>query len=95
MKADMSKMLPKERPPTTPGEVLIKEFMKPIEMTQLALAKKMGVSVQRVNPLINGKRGVSAETAFLLARVLETSPEFWMNLQVRCDLWEAHRKLGK
>lgn len=82
-------MLPKNRRPTSPGEILLEEFLKPSAMTQVALAEAMGVPIQRVNTLINGKRGVTAETALKLARVLKTSPEFWMNLQVACDLWDA------
>jgi addiction module HigA family antidote len=87
-------MLPKNRPPTPAGEILLEEFLRPLGMTQLALAEKMGVPIQRVNTLINGKRSVTAETAVLLSRVLGTSPEFWMNLQTRCDLWAAERKLA-
>lgn len=82
-------MIPKNRRPSTPGEILSEEFLGPLEMTQVALAEKMGVPVQRVNTLINGKRGVTAETALKLARVLNTTPEFWMNLQTACDLWDA------
>jgi addiction module HigA family antidote len=82
-------MIPKNRRPSSPGEILLEEFLKPLGMTQSALAEKMEVPIQRVNTLINGKRGVSAETALKLGRVLETTPEFWMNLQVACDLWDA------
>lgn len=82
-------MLPKNRPPTTPGEILVQEYLGPAKMTQETLAKKMGVSVQTVNLLINGKRNVTAETAWRLARVFDTSPELWMNLQMRVDLWRA------
>jgi antitoxin HigA-1 len=87
-------MSPTHRPPTSPGEILLEEFLKPLGMTQLALAEKMGVPIQRVNTLINGKRAVTAETAILLSRALRTSPEFWMNLQTGCDLWAARRKLA-
>ena len=82
-------------PPVTPGEILEEEFLKPLGMTQVALAAKMGVPIQRVNTVISGKRGVTAETAVLLARVLETSAEFWMNLQAKFDLWHAERELAK
>jgi addiction module HigA family antidote len=88
-------MLPKNRPPTPPGEVLLEEFLKPADMTQTALAERMGVPVQRVNLLIKGKRAVTAETALLLAKVFATSPEFWMNLQARWDLWHARRELER
>jgi addiction module HigA family antidote len=82
-------MLPTHRAPTHPGEILAEEFLAPLAMTQLKLASKMGVPVQRVNLLVNGKRGVTAETALLLAKVLKTSALFWMNLQVAWDLWAA------
>lgn len=87
-------MLPKNRPPTPPCEILTEEFLTLLnKMTQAALAKKMGVSVQTVNLLINGKRSVTAETAWRLARVFNTSPEFWMNLQMAVDLWRARATL--
>ena len=63
-------------------------------MTQLALAEKMGIPIQRINSIINGKRAVTAETAVLLSRTFGVSSEFWMNLQTRCDLWAAERKLA-
>lgn len=86
-------MIPRNRKPTHPGEILREEFLKPMEMSQVELAKKMGVPIQRVNTLINGKRDVTAETAILLARALKTSSEFWMNLQVAYDLYEAMRSM--
>jgi addiction module antidote protein, HigA family len=82
-------MIPKSRKPTHPGEILVEEFLKPMGLSQVELARKMGVPIQRVNTLINGKRDMSAETAVLLSRALKTSSEFWMNLQVACDLYEA------
>ena len=82
-------MIPKNRKPTHPGEILLEDFLKPKGMSQIQLAGKMGVSVQRVNTLINGKRDVSAETAVLLARTLKTTPEFWMNAQRDVDLWDT------
>src|ERR1700751_1828541 len=88
------RMIPSHREPTHPGEVLLHEFLKPMKMSQIALAQKLGVSLQRVNTLINGKRDISAETAVLLAQVFKTSPEFWMNLQVACDLYDAKRRLA-
>jgi addiction module HigA family antidote len=87
-------MIPKNRPPTTPGEILLEEFLKPKNMTQTELAAKMEVPIQRVNTLIAGKRGVTAETAILLARVFETTAEFWMNLQNAVDLYQARHKLA-
>lgn len=86
-------MVPKHRKPVHPGEVLLEEFLKPLGMSQVELARKMGVPIQRVNTLIKGKRDMSAETAILLSRALRTSSEFWMNLQVTCDLFKAQRAL--
>ncbi len=85
-------MLPKNRPPTAPGEMLLEEFLKPRGVTQVELASRMGVPVQRVNTIVNGKRGITAETAILLAEALDTTPEFWMGLQADYDLWHALRK---
>lgn len=86
-------MIPKHRSPVHPGEILVEEFLAPKGISQVELARRMGVPVQRVNTLINGKRDMSAETAILLSRALKTSSEFWMNLQVVCDLYEAQRLL--
>ncbi|MBI3181798.1 MAG: HigA family addiction module antidote protein [Myxococcales bacterium] len=88
-------MLPKNRTPTPPGEVLAEEFLAPLGMTQTELAQKMGVPVQRVNLLVNGKRAITAETALLLARIFEASPEFWMNLQAAYDLWQARERMER
>jgi addiction module HigA family antidote len=82
-------MIPKHRKPTHPGEILLEEFLQPMEVSQVELARRMGVPLQRVNTLVNGKRDVTAETAILLGRVLKTTPEFWMNLQGTYDLYEA------
>lgn len=87
-------MIPKNRVPTHPGEVLLEEFLKPSGMSQVELAQKLSVPVQRINTLINGKRGITAETALLLAREFKTSPEFWMNLQAGFDLYYAQKSLG-
>lgn len=84
-------MIPKHRKPTHPGEILLEEFLKPLGMSQVELARNMGVPIQRVNTLINGKRDMTAETAILVSRALKTSSEFWMSLQVAYDLYEAQR----
>lgn len=86
-------MLPKNRAPTSPGEILQKEFLDPLKMTQTQLAAKMGVPLQRVNLLINERRAITPETAILLARCFDTTPHFWMNLQVNYDLWHAQREM--
>jgi addiction module HigA family antidote len=72
--------------------MLLEEFLKPMQMTQTELARRMGVPIQRVNTLINGKRGVTAETALLLAKIFKNSPQFWMGLQMDLDLWHAQKK---
>lgn len=86
-------MLPKNRPPTHPGEVLLKEFLVPRDMSQAALAAKLKIPIQRINTLINGRRGMTPETAILLARFFETTAEFWMNLHTKHQLWEAERAM--
>jgi len=85
-------MIPNRRAPTHPGEVLLEEFLKPMDLTQMAAAEKMGISLNRLNELINGKRGITADTALRLAKLLKTTPEFWMNLQNAVDLYEAKRE---
>lgn len=79
-------MLPENRIPTHPGEVLNEEFLKPLGLTQVALAEHLGVPVQRINELVRGKRGVTPETAWLLAGAFGTTPDFWMTLQTSHDL---------
>ena len=79
-------LLPENRIPTHPGEILSREFLVPLGITQVALAAHIGVPVQRVNELVRGKRGVTPETAWLLAQAFETTPDFWLNLQAAYDL---------
>ena len=79
-------MLPENRIPTHPGEVLLLEFLNPLEISQVALAEHLGVPVQRINEIVRGKRGVTPETAWLFAEALGTTPEFWLNLQTNYDL---------
>ncbi len=79
-------MIPTHRTPTHPGEVLQAEFLTPLRITQVALAEHLGVSVQRINELVRGKRGITPETAWLLAQAFDTTPEFWLNLQAANDL---------
>lgn len=87
-------MNPTHRKPTHPGEILLKEFLEPMGVTQTKLARDLDIPIQRVNTLINGKRGVTAETALLLSGYLKTTPEFWLNLQNAHDLYEARRELA-
>ncbi|MCB0540575.1 MAG: HigA family addiction module antidote protein [Bacteroidetes bacterium] len=79
-------MIPENRIPTHPGVVLEEEFLAPLGLTQVALAKHLGIPTQRINELIRGKRGVTPETAWLLAGAFGTTPQFWLNLQANYDL---------
>lgn len=90
-------MIPDNRIPTHPGEILAEEFLAPLGLTQVALADHIGVPVQRVNEIVRKKRGISAETAWLLAEAFDTTPEFWSNLQAAFDLASNRpdRKVGR
>lgn len=79
-------MIPENRIPTHPGVILSQEFLAPFNITQVAFAAHLGVPVQRVNELVRGKRGVTPQTAWLLSEALNTTPEFWINLQTAYDL---------
>ena len=76
--------LPKN--PTHPGEMLLEEFLKPLGMSQVAFAKHLGVSFKRINEIVNGRRAITPETAWLFAKAFGNSPQFWMNLQTTYDL---------
>ncbi len=82
-------------PPLTPGEVLLEEFMRPNGLTARALAVEIGVPSNRISAIVNGSRGVTAETALLLGRRFATSAELWMNLQTAHDLAVARNKVGR
>ena len=79
-------MIPKNRIPTHPGEILAEEFLGEMDLTQVKFAAHIGVPVQRVNEIVRGKRGVTPESAWLFAQAFGTSPEFWLNLQINHDL---------
>ncbi|WP_022846821.1 HigA family addiction module antitoxin [Desulfurobacterium sp. TC5-1] len=85
----------REIPPVHPGEILLEEFLRPLNMTQSELAKKLNVSFRTINDLINEKRGISPEMAIKLANFFGTTPQFWMNFQRDYDLWKAHNKMGE
>ncbi|MBN4071998.1 HigA family addiction module antidote protein, partial [bacterium AH-315-F18] len=85
-------MLPKNRIPTHPGEILLEQYLQPLGITQVDFAKHVGVSVQRVNEVIKGKRGITPETAWLLSQALGTTPQFWINLQSNHDLAKSRPK---
>ena len=76
----------KRLPPVHPGEVLLDEFLRPMDISQYRLAKDIHVSPRRINEIVHGSRGMSADTALRLARYLGTSERFWLNLQVQFDL---------
>ena len=80
----MGARLPKG--PTPSGEVLLEEFLKPLGLTQSAFAEHIGVSFKRINEIVNGKRSITPETAWLFSQALGTTPQFWMNLQTSFDL---------
>ena len=82
-------MIPTHRAPTHPGEIRLDEFLAPLGISQVQLASHIGVSVQRINELVRGKRGVTPQTAWLLGKAFATSPEFWLNLQAVCDLSQS------
>ena len=87
----VSRMLPRHRPPTHPGEMLLEEFLKPLGISQSAFAVRLGISFPRLNEIIREKRGVTPDTALRLARVLGMSADFWLGLQQDWDLWHAMR----
>ena len=85
-------MLPRNREPTHPGEMLLEEFLKPMGVTQADFAKHLGWTYARVNEIVHGKRGVSAETALSFGDVFGMESEFWLNLQRDWDLWQAQKR---
>jgi addiction module HigA family antidote len=87
----VGRRLPHHRPPTHPGEMLLEEFLKPMGVSQSEFAARLGVSYPRLNEIINGKRGVTPDTALRLAKVLGMSADFWLGLQLDWDLWHAMR----
>ena len=88
-------MLPKNRAPTHPGEMLLKEFLRPMGITQTFFAKSIGWTYARLNEIVNCKRGVSADSALTFADAFEMEAEFWLNLQRDWDLWHAFQTHDK
>lgn len=82
-------MLPQNRKPTLPGEILKHEFLEPLKMSQQQLADALGISRVRVNEIITGSRSLTTDTAFRLAKYFNTTPDFWMNLQLNVDMWDT------
>lgn len=83
--------IPTHRPPTHPGEMLLEEFLIPMELTQRILADAIHVPYQRINELANGRRGITPSTALRLGKFFGMSPDFWMNLQMKWDLYHAQQ----
>lgn len=79
-------MIPENRIPTHPGQMLIEEFLEPLEMTPVAIARRMGIPILRINQIVRGKRGINPETTWLLSQAFGTTPQFWLNLQMNYDL---------
>jgi addiction module HigA family antidote len=86
--------VPTSRTPTHPGEMLLEEFLNPMGLTQRELADNIRVPYQRVNDLVNGRRGITPSTALRLAKFFNMSADFWMNLQLRWDLYFAQQDEG-
>jgi addiction module HigA family antidote len=84
-----------QRAPTTPGEILSEEFLKPLAMTQAALANHIGCDVKVVNRIVNGRTSVTAEMAIRLGAAFRMSPEFWLNAQQAVDIFHATRAMKK
>lgn len=91
----MSVRIPTHRVPTHPGEMLLEEFLQPMGLTQRELAKAIHVPYQRINELVNGRRGVTPSTALRLAKYFGMSADFWMNLQLRWALYHAQQSEAK
>ncbi len=83
-----------QRKPTTPGEMLLEEFMKPFNLSQNALASKLRVPTTRIADIVHDRRAISVDTALRLARFFKMSPDFWLNLQHATDLWETRQLHG-
>lgn len=91
LRTRIERRLPRHRPPTRPGEMLLEEFVKPLGVTQSELATRLGISFPRLNEIVRGKRAITSDTALRLARVLGMSADFWLGLQLDWDLWHAMR----
>jgi len=87
-------MTRKKLPPVHPGEILLEEFLKPLELSQYRVARDLSVPPRRINEIVHGHRGITADTALRLARYFGTSARFWLNLQARYDLEVENDRLG-
>jgi antitoxin HigA-1 len=87
--------IPTNRIPTHPGEMLLEEFLTPMGISQKELADSIEVPYQRINEIVNGRRGITPSTALRLAKFFDMSADFWMNLQLRWDLYFARQDENK
>ena len=81
----------KTLPPIHPGEILLEEFLNPLGISQNKLGRELGIPAQRINEIVRGKRAISVDTALRLARYFGTTPQFWLNLQMRYDIETARK----
>ncbi len=88
-------MLPTNRPPTHPGEMLLREFLEPLGVSQVEAADRLRVPFQRLNAIVNGRRGVSADTALRLEALTGWDAQIWLTLQAKWDLWQALHSGGR
>ena len=88
-------MIRMKRKPTTPGEILEEEFLKPLGVSQKMLADHIGCDVKVINRLVNGRTGLTATMALKLGSVFNTTPEFWLNAQKELDIYDALRDIEK
>ena len=88
-------MAPSKIAPIHPGEILLEEFLQPLNVSQYRLAKDISVPARRINEIVHGKRSITADTALRLARYFETTDRFWINLQTRYDLEIEKDRLGE
>ena len=87
--------IPTHREPSHPGEILREEYLIPLGITQATLAKDLEIPYQRINEILNKKRGITPSTALRLASYFKTTPDFWINLQMRLDMNQKMKKEGK
>jgi len=86
-----ARRLPRHRPPTHPGEMLLEEFLRPLGISQSAMAVRLEISFPRLNEIVRGKRSVTPDTALRLERVLGMAADFWLGLQMDWDVWHIKR----
>ncbi|MEN9353003.1 MAG: hypothetical protein RL318_328 [Fibrobacterota bacterium] len=86
--------LPRHRAPTHPGEVLLKDFLEPMGISQAELARSLSIPFQRINEIVHGRRGITAESAILLGQFFGMDAEFWIRAQSDVDLYRAHQELA-